>query len=57
MNIEALAKRLDRLEAIEAIQTLKARYLSACDSKSVDIIRDCFIDGEILIDYGAVGRL
>lgn len=56
MNIEALAKRLDRLEAIEAIQTLKARYLSACDSKSVDIIRDCFIDGEILIDYGAVGR-
>ncbi|GAB3103734.1 nuclear transport factor 2 family protein [Aestuariicella hydrocarbonica] len=51
-----LADRLARLEAIEAIKQLKARYLSACDRKQVEIIRDCFVDGPVLIDYGPIGR-
>ena len=55
-TVETLTRRLQRLEAIEAIRTLKARYLSACDAKQVDSIRDCFVDGEVIIDYGAVGR-
>ena len=52
MNLEA---RIARLEALEAIQRLKHRYLNACDLKQVDSIRDCFAEGEILIDYGPIG--
>ncbi|MCM2330955.1 MAG: nuclear transport factor 2 family protein, partial [Pseudomonas sagittaria] len=47
MNLEA---RIARLEALEAIQRLKHRYLNACDLKQVESIRDCFAEGEILID-------
>ncbi|MFC6981111.1 nuclear transport factor 2 family protein [Microbulbifer taiwanensis] len=53
---ESLESRLHRLEAIEAIKQLKARYLSACDRKQVDVIRDCFADGPVTIDYGPIGR-
>lgn len=52
MNLEA---RIARLEALEAIQRLKHRYLNACDLKQVESIRDCFAEGEILIDYGPIG--
>lgn len=52
MNLEA---RIARLEALEAIQRLKHRYLNACDLKQVETIRDCFAEGEILIDYGPLG--
>ncbi|ROR94761.1 SnoaL-like protein [Sinobacterium caligoides] len=54
-ELQSLQKRVQRLEAIEAIKQLKARYLSACDSKQLTLIRDCFAEGEIDIDYGAVG--
>ena len=50
-----LEERLQRLEALEDIRQLKHRYLNACDLKDVESIRDCFAEGEILIDYGPVG--
>lgn len=50
-----LNERIQRLEDIEAIRKLKARYLHGCDRKDSDAIKSCFADGEILIDYGAIG--
>jgi hypothetical protein len=50
-----LEERIQRLEDIEAIRLLKHRYLNACDMKQVESVRDCFAEGEILIDYGPVG--
>lgn len=50
-----LQQRLYRLEAIEAIKQLKARYLTACDRKQADVLRDCFPDRPVVIDYGPVG--
>jgi hypothetical protein len=50
-----LEQRIARIEALEAIRQLKHRYLNACDLKEVEIIRDCFATGEILIDYGPIG--
>ena len=52
MNLE---QRIARLEALEAIRELKHRYLNACDLKQVEVIRACFAEGEIAIDYGPVG--
>ncbi|RJG10848.1 nuclear transport factor 2 family protein [Pseudomonas cavernicola] len=51
----SLEQRIVRLEALEAIRQLKHRYLNACDLKQVDSIRDCFAEGEVLIDYGPLG--
>jgi hypothetical protein len=51
----SLETRLRRLEDLEAIRTLKARYLFCCDRKDVAGMRACFADGEVHIDYGAVG--
>ena len=48
-------QRLQQLEALEAIRLLKHRYLNACDLKDVEAIRNCFAEGEILIDYGPLG--
>ncbi len=53
---EGLARRLQRLEDIEAIRRLKARYLNACDSQDPEGASRCFADGKILIDMGHVGR-
>lgn len=47
-----LRKRLDRLEAAEAIRQLKYRYWRACDSKDPDGFRDCFVPEGADIDYG-----
>lgn len=55
VDLQALAQRLNRLEAIQAIKDLKLRYLSACDKKQPDVMRDCFADGEVWLDYGPVG--
>ena len=52
----SINQRLTRLEAIDAIKTLKATYLMACDTKDPALMRDCFIDGELVIDYGPVGQ-
>jgi hypothetical protein len=52
MNLE---QRIARLEALEDIRQLKHRYLNACDLKQVEVIADCFAEGEVLIDYGPLG--
>lgn len=46
-----LQARVARLEDIDAIRQLKARYLRACDLKQVEGVRDCFPTGPIRIDY------
>lgn len=51
-----LQARLRQLEDVEAIRRLKARYLACCDNKDPRGMRDCFVDGPVDIDYGAVGR-
>ena len=53
MNVEA---RLARLEAIEDIRQLKARYFHACDNKKPDEVRDCFAAGKIALRYGRIGN-
>ena len=53
--MDALLARVQRLEDIEAIRRLKARYLHACDRKNIPALRDCFADGDVEIDYGAIG--
>lgn len=49
-------QRLARLEAIEEIKQLKARYFHACDTKQVDRIRECFAPGKIALRYGRIGE-
>lgn len=56
MEINPIEQRLRRLEDIEAIRALKARYLTACDRKDPQAIRACFADGPVVIEYGAVGN-
>lgn len=55
-ELECLRQRLEAMEAREAIRELKTRYLWACDHRQTDVIRDCFVEGELLIDYGPAGR-
>jgi len=52
---QALEKRLRRLEDIEEIRALKSRYFYCCDRKDPKGMRECFKDGPVYIDYGAVG--
>lgn len=51
VSLEDLAARLAALEDKEAIRLLKSRYLRACDLKRPDDVRDCFLPGDIRIDY------
>lgn len=55
MGTNGIEQRLRRLEDIEAIRALKARYLFCCDRKDPAGMRACFVDGPLHIDYGAVG--
>lgn len=50
-SIENLAARIAKIEDVEEIRRLKARYLRACDLKQVEDVRTCFLPGEIRIDY------
>jgi hypothetical protein len=52
---QTIEARLRRLEDIEEIRALKSRYFYACDRKDPKGMRDCFKDGTVYIDYGAVG--
>ncbi len=52
-----LEQRLQRLEDHEAIRQLKARYLNACDQQDPEAAKNCFADGEIVIDMGHLGVL
>lgn len=50
-TLDDLAARLTRLEDIEAIRQLKARYLRSCDLKKVDDLRETFLPGPVRIEY------
>jgi hypothetical protein len=52
----SLEQRLARLEAIEDIRQLKARYFHACDNKQPDVVRECFAVGKIDLRYGRIGN-
>tara|TARA_R110000823_G_scaffold144958_3_gene275061 strand:- start:14516 stop:15022 length:507 start_codon:yes stop_codon:yes gene_type:complete len=54
-DVAALAERCARLEAIEAIRQLKARYLNACDRQDPEAVRACFCEGEVVIDMADFG--
>ena len=54
-NLEDLRRRLQRLEDLEAIKRLKARYLNACDAQDPEAALQCFAPGQVLIDMGHVG--
>jgi len=47
MTVEA---RLKAIEDVRAIETLKWRYLRACDRKQPDLVRSCFTD-DAVIDF------
>lgn len=53
--MDDILQRLQRLEDLEAIRALKHHYLNACDRKDVQVITDCFAEGEIWIDFGPIG--
>lgn len=50
MSMDELGARLARLEDIEAVKALKARYVRACDRKQPAAVRDCFVP-QATIDY------
>ena len=50
-----LLHRVQRLEDLEAIRRLKARYLNACDQQDPESAKECFAEGEVEIDMGHVG--
>lgn len=50
-----LASRIQRLEDIEAIRRLKARYFNACDRQDPEAASSCFADGDVFIDMGHIG--
>lgn len=55
-ELAALAARCARLEDIEAIKQLKARYLNACDRQDPEAVRACFAEGDITIDMSYFGQ-
>ncbi len=58
MDEASLAERILRIEAIEDINRLKARYWYACDHKDVEQVRACFAEGPVEIDYaGSTGKV
>ncbi|MAC35267.1 MAG: bile acid 7-alpha dehydratase [Haliea sp.] len=56
MDIDTLARELQKLQDIKAICELKYRYLNACDEKLPEQVRDCFASGPVAIDFGHIGR-
>lgn len=54
-RLASLERRLERLQAIEDIRALKARYLNACDRQDPEAVRDCFAGGEVIIDMSYFG--
>ncbi len=55
-DIETLARRVEQLEAVEAIKRVKYKYLFNCDQKKPEQVRECFADGKVDIDFGRIGR-
>ncbi|WP_205737330.1 nuclear transport factor 2 family protein [Halioglobus japonicus] len=55
-RLQALETELGRLSAMEEIRQLKARYLNACDRQDPGAVRDCFAEGEVIIDMSYFGH-
>lgn len=55
-HLAKIEQRLTRLEDIDAIKLLKARYLNACDRQDPEAVRECFAKGEVIIDMSYFGR-
>ena len=55
-RLQALEGQLARLQAAEDIKALKARYLNACDRQDPEAVRDCFAEGEVIIDMSYFGH-
>jgi hypothetical protein len=51
-----MEERLSRLEDIDGIRQLKARYLNACDRQDPEAVRECFAEGEVIIDMSYFGQ-
>lgn len=51
-----LVDRIRRLEHIEAIKQLKARWWFACDVRDIDGMRACYDESNFLIDFGFIGQ-
>lgn len=51
LDLEKMADRIAKIEAIEEIKALKARYLRACDNKSPDEVKETLYPHEALIHY------
>ena len=47
---------MNELLEIEKIKQLKARYLNACDRQDPEAVRDCFAEGEVVIDMSYFGH-
>ncbi|MDJ0358902.1 nuclear transport factor 2 family protein [Rhodococcus sp. H29-C3] len=56
MSIPSIEQRMSALEKIEAIKSLKHRYLRACDAKDANMFRACFIERGAIMDYGRLGK-
>ncbi len=52
----ALEASVQSLRDIEAIKQLKSRYLNACDRQDPEAVRDCFAEGEVIIDMSYFGH-
>ena len=55
MNLEEMEKRLDTLEAIEAIKKLKARYCQAADERDPEAYANLFAE-DAVFDGGDFGQ-
>ncbi|MBN7796040.1 nuclear transport factor 2 family protein [Parahaliea mediterranea] len=55
-ELNVLARRVEQLEAIDAIKALKYRYLNACDEKRPEQVLACFAPGPVAIDFGHIGQ-
>ncbi|MGO2181578.1 MAG: nuclear transport factor 2 family protein [Pseudoalteromonas nigrifaciens] len=49
-------QRLQQLEDKQSILELKYRYLNACDEKQPEVVTNCFISGEVDINFGHIGQ-
>lgn len=49
-SVSRLEQRIQALEDVAAIKTLKARYLRACDRKLPEVVRDCFVQQSAVIE-------
>jgi hypothetical protein len=52
----SLEHRIWKLEQLEKLKNLKARYWHACDLKDVEAVRDCYAPGRIDVDFDGTGQ-